>query len=68
MRCPLQNKAFFGREWAFGKLDGYLEAAPGVPGVLVVGGPGSGKTALCAELLWPTQNKPAQVRLTSCLI
>ncbi|XP_077433550.1 ankyrin repeat domain-containing protein 50 [Vanacampus margaritifer] len=29
-------------------------------GVLLVGGPGSGKTALCTELLWPTSTQGAQ--------
>ena len=28
-------------------------------GVLLVGGPGSGKTALCTELLWPTSGQGA---------
>ncbi|XP_067849578.1 ankyrin repeat domain-containing protein 50 [Heptranchias perlo] len=26
----------------------------GIGGILIVGGPGSGKTALCSELVWPT--------------
>lgn len=29
-------------------------------GVLLVGGPGSGKTAVCAELLWPTSAQGTQ--------
>lgn len=29
-------------------------------GVLLVGGPGSGKTALCTELLWPTSAQGTQ--------
>ncbi|XP_048388905.1 ankyrin repeat domain-containing protein 50 [Stegostoma tigrinum] len=28
--------------------------AGGIGGILIVGGPGSGKTALCTELVWPT--------------
>uniref|UniRef100_A0A8C9U0F9 Ankyrin repeat domain containing 50 n=1 Tax=Scleropages formosus TaxID=113540 RepID=A0A8C9U0F9_SCLFO len=42
-------------------------ASPGVAsakgstwGVLLVGGPGSGKTALCTELLWPSSPQGAQ--------
>lgn len=47
----LQGKAFYCREWALGRLALSLE---GGGGVLVTGGPGSGKTALCTEALWPT--------------
>ncbi|XP_066476425.1 ankyrin repeat domain-containing protein 50-like [Tiliqua scincoides] len=47
----LQGKPFYCREWALGRLALSLE---GGGGVLVTGGPGSGKTALCTEALWPT--------------
>ncbi|XP_077197160.1 uncharacterized protein LOC143839259 [Paroedura picta] len=57
---PLRGKAFHGRAWALARLARGLEEAAasgsGGPagGVLVTGGPGSGKTALCCEALWPT--------------
>ncbi|KAJ7320048.1 hypothetical protein JRQ81_019559 [Phrynocephalus forsythii] len=47
----LRGKAFYCREWALGRLALGLE---GGGGLLVTGGPGSGKTALCTEALWPT--------------
>ncbi|XP_078258053.1 uncharacterized protein LOC144595010 [Rhinoraja longicauda] len=49
---PLRGKTFYSREWALLKLQRCLHGCPG-GGVLVTGGPGSGKTALCSELLWP---------------
>ncbi|XP_051999064.1 ankyrin repeat domain-containing protein 50-like isoform X1 [Xyrauchen texanus] len=59
----LQGRRFYCREWALEKLQKCLEArdaTKGVegtvhasPGVLVTGGPGTGKTALCTELVWP---------------
>uniref|UniRef100_UPI00398F895E ankyrin repeat domain-containing protein 50-like n=1 Tax=Pristiophorus japonicus TaxID=55135 RepID=UPI00398F895E len=51
----LQGKPFYCREWALRKLQHCLDCCPGGrgSGVLVTGGPGSGKTALCSEVLWP---------------
>lgn len=59
----LRGRRFYCREWALEKLQRCLEARDankGVegsnrvsPGVLVTGGPGTGKTALCTELVWP---------------
>lgn len=56
----LQGKPFHGREWALGRLALSLE---GGGGVLVTGGPGSGKTALCTEALWPTSGPGLRVAL-----
>ncbi|KAG8226334.1 hypothetical protein J437_LFUL009911 [Ladona fulva] len=59
----LQGKPFFCREWAFLKLAHCLEqrggsgaggGATSSAGAVILGGPGSGKTALCCELVWPT--------------
>uniref|UniRef100_A0AAY4CHX9 Nephrocystin 3-like N-terminal domain-containing protein n=1 Tax=Denticeps clupeoides TaxID=299321 RepID=A0AAY4CHX9_9TELE len=64
----LQGKRFYCRDWVFHKIHHCLQEKTGGPsgapaggagkagswGVLLVGGPGSGKTALCAELLWPS--------------
>lgn len=58
----LRGRGFHCREWALEKLQKFLEARDpakraegGVrgAGVLVTGGPGTGKTALCTELVWP---------------
>ena len=64
--CLLQSKEFYCREWAFGKVLHCLEnrATAKTCGVLVVGGPGCGKTALCCELVWPT-SKVAKHRFLS---
>uniref|UniRef100_T1JP80 Nephrocystin 3-like N-terminal domain-containing protein n=1 Tax=Strigamia maritima TaxID=126957 RepID=T1JP80_STRMM len=53
----LQNKRFFCREWAFAKIYHCLENRPSSKtcGALIVGGPGCGKTALCCEMVWPTE-------------
>ncbi|XP_034972283.1 ankyrin repeat domain-containing protein 50 isoform X1 [Zootoca vivipara] len=56
----LQGKPFYCREWALGRLALSLE---GGGGVLVTGGPGSGKTALCTEALWPTSEVGRRVGL-----
>lgn len=52
----LQGKSFFCREWAFHKLIHCLDSrhSSKTCGTLIVGGPGSGKTALCSEIVWPT--------------
>ncbi|XP_019715235.1 ankyrin repeat domain-containing protein 50-like, partial [Hippocampus comes] len=53
----LHGRRFFCREWALDELRRCLDArraGPGRPtGVLVTGGPGAGKTALCAEVVRP---------------
>ncbi|KAJ9584058.1 hypothetical protein L9F63_021595 [Diploptera punctata] len=53
----LEGKRFFCREWAFSKLAHSLEQRPvsKTCGTMVVGGPGTGKTALCCEIVWPKQ-------------
>ncbi|XP_037345133.2 ankyrin repeat domain-containing protein 50 [Pungitius pungitius] len=53
----LRGRRFYCREWALDKLRRSLDnrPAPGQPpGLLVTGGPGAGKTALCTEVVWPT--------------
>uniref|UniRef100_A0A8C6XYT7 Orc1-like AAA ATPase domain-containing protein n=1 Tax=Naja naja TaxID=35670 RepID=A0A8C6XYT7_NAJNA len=56
----LRGKPFYGREWALGRLALSLERGGGV---LITGGPGSGKTALCTEALWPTSAPGLRVGL-----
>lgn len=53
--CHLERKRFYCREWAFVKLSHCLEQRGSCKsaGAVVVGGPGSGKTALCCEIVWP---------------
>ncbi|XP_076754712.1 uncharacterized protein LOC143425637 isoform X3 [Xylocopa sonorina] len=63
MAAPvIEKKRFFCREWAFTKLSHCLEQRPASKtcGVLVVGGPGSGKTAFSAELAWPSAGANAR--------
>lgn len=63
MAAPvIEKKRFFCREWAFVKLSHCLEQRPASKtcGALIVGGPGSGKTALCAELAWPSTSANAR--------
>ncbi|XP_043797185.1 ankyrin repeat domain-containing protein 50-like isoform X3 [Apis laboriosa] len=63
MAAPvIEKKRFFCREWAFTKLSHCLEQRPASKtcGVLVVGGPGSGKTAFSAELAWPSTGANAR--------
>lgn len=53
----LRGRRFYCREWALDKLRRCLDArsVPGhPPGLLVMGGPGAGKTALCTEVVWPS--------------
>lgn len=53
----LQGRHFYCREWALEKLRRCLDArslSGQAPGLLVTGGPGAGKTALCTEVVWPT--------------
>lgn len=71
----LQGKRFYCREWLFHKIQLCLQEksaatreAPPTPaakpwGLLLLGGPGSGKTALCSELLWPGSPQRGTARL-----
>ncbi|KAM3862137.1 uncharacterized protein ankrd50l [Diretmus argenteus] len=62
----LQGRRFYCREWALDKLRRCLDAcsAPGRPsGLLVMGGPGAGKTALCTEVVCPTSETGLAVGL-----
>ncbi|XP_013382301.1 ankyrin repeat domain-containing protein 50 [Lingula anatina] len=54
--CLLQGRRFFCREWAFSKITHYLDSrsTSNTCGALMMGGPGCGKTAVCAEMTWPT--------------
>ncbi|XP_077983661.1 uncharacterized protein LOC144438494 [Glandiceps talaboti] len=65
-QCMLQGKRFYCREWAFQKLLHCLESRPTSKtcGTLVMGGPGSGKTALSAEMIWSTSNHGKQRTLS----
>ncbi|XP_023290429.1 ankyrin repeat domain-containing protein 50 isoform X3 [Orussus abietinus] len=63
MAAPvIEKKRFFCREWALMKLSHCLEQRPAAStcGALIIGGPGSGKTALCAELAWPSSGANAR--------
>lgn len=68
--CLLKGKRFFCREWAFIKLLHCLETRPSSKtcGTLVMGGPGSGKTALGCEIVWPTMPQGKQSSLKSRLL
>lgn len=61
MESLLRGRRFVCRDWAFHKLlhcvDTRQTAKTG--GVLILGGPGSGKSALCAEIIWPTTTQAA---------
>lgn len=62
----LQGRRFYCREWALDKLRRCVDArsVPGQPpGLLVTGGPGAGKTALCTEVVWPTSKAGLAVGL-----
>ncbi|KAI4872225.1 hypothetical protein NFI96_012399 [Prochilodus magdalenae] len=74
----LRGRRFHCREWALEKLKRCLEAWDAtkwlqdsthcLPGVLVTGGPGTGKTAFCTELVWPQSEAGKATGLASrCL-
>lgn len=67
----LKGRRFHCREWALEKLQRCLDgrSQPGrAPGVLITGGPGAGKTALCTEMAWPTSKAGAESGLAQrCL-
>ncbi|XP_040003483.1 ankyrin repeat domain-containing protein 50 [Xiphias gladius] len=65
-RSLLQGRHFYCRQWALDKLRHCLNirSVPGQPpGLLVMGGPGAGKTALCTEVVWPTSKAGLAVGL-----
>ncbi|XP_033631859.1 ankyrin repeat domain-containing protein 50-like [Asterias rubens] len=68
--CTLQGKKFYCREWAFQKLLHSLESRPASKtcGTLIMGGPGSGKTAICSEIAWPTANHGKQRSLNKRML
>lgn len=68
--CLLRGKRFFCREWAFIKLLHCLDTRPASKtcGTLVMGGSGSGKTALGCEIVWPTSSQGKQSSLNSRLL
>ncbi|CAG0901586.1 unnamed protein product, partial [Cyprideis torosa] len=70
MECLIKGKRFFCREWAFAKIGHCLDTRPTsrTSGALVTGGPGSGKTALCSEIVWPTTNHAKQRNLRKRLL
>ena len=63
----LQGKHFYCREWTFSKIQQYLEKCLSSKtfGVLIMGGPGCGKTALCCELVSPACSKQGK-QFTLC--
>ncbi|XP_056408594.1 ankyrin repeat domain-containing protein 50-like [Hyla sarda] len=65
--CQLRGRPFYCREWALQRLQHCLEGLCGAraPGILITGAPGSGKTALCTEILWPTSEAGRNSRLSS---
>lgn len=67
----LRGRRFYCREWALDKLRRCLDARSGpgqAPGILVTGGPGAGKTALCTEVVSPTSKAGLAVGLAQrCL-
>ncbi|XP_054279760.1 ankyrin repeat domain-containing protein 50 isoform X1 [Macrosteles quadrilineatus] len=60
--CHLERKRFYCREWAFVKLSHCLDQRGSckTTGAVIVGGPGSGKTALCCEIVWPGSGQSAR--------
>lgn len=69
-QCLLKEKQFFCKEWAFSKVLQCLENRPTAKtcGALIMGGPGSGKTALCSEIVWPTNTDGKQIVLNCRLL
>ncbi|XP_076117972.1 uncharacterized protein LOC143085486 isoform X2 [Mytilus galloprovincialis] len=69
-QCLLKKRNFFCREWTFSKINHCLENRPTSKtcGALIVGGPGCGKSAVCAELTWPTVSQGKQCLLNQRLI
>lgn len=67
MKSPLEGRAFLCREWTFAKIGHYLEQRPTSGGLLIAGGPGSGKTAICSELYRPTVLRSRQHELSNRL-
>ncbi|XP_031753292.1 ankyrin repeat domain-containing protein 50-like isoform X3 [Xenopus tropicalis] len=63
----LRGRPFYCREWALQRLQHCLEGLGGTrtPGILITGAPGAGKTALCAEILWPSSEAGCCSRLSS---
>lgn len=66
----LHGKNFYCREWVFAKLLHCLENrnSAKTSGVLVVGGPGSGKTAVFCELVWPSIERGKQSTLSKRIL
>ncbi|XP_043242363.1 ankyrin repeat domain-containing protein 50-like [Amphibalanus amphitrite] len=65
----LDGKPFFCRQWAFTKISQCLQHKQSkLGGALVVGGVGSGKTALCSELARPTAATGRQLSLHARLV
>lgn len=62
---PPRRRPFVCRDWVFGKLLHCLETRPYAKtcGVLVLGGPGCGKSTVCAEIIAPSA-KGRQQRLS----
>lgn len=69
-QCLLKEKRFFCREWVFSKTLHCLDNRPTAKtcGALIMGGPGCGKTALCSELVWPTNTDGKQMVLNCRLL
>lgn len=76
----LEGKRFFCREWVFSKIFHCLETLQrkvdddgaglnnGRNGILIVGGPGAGKTACCSEIVHPTAEHGKQIQLRKRLL
>uniref|UniRef100_A0A914WY43 Ankyrin repeat domain-containing protein 50 n=1 Tax=Plectus sambesii TaxID=2011161 RepID=A0A914WY43_9BILA len=67
MKSPLEGRPFFCREWTFTKIAHYLDQRPTSGGLLIAGGSGSGKTAICSELSTPTVPRSRQHELSNRL-